>query len=208
MMNSIFYSWRQEWSTVFTLGEELIALVDGHDLAHWRAMAIMERGWILIGQGQFTEAISHMRRAIGMLQDMGTRLSIPGYLFYIAGAQGAANQLDEAVGTVTEALILVEITSEYLTQSALYRFKGDLLLMQNRNKEMDAERCFHKALTIAHHQGAKSLELRATMSLVRLWQQQGKHSAAHNVLSTIYNGFTEGFETADLQEARGLLDEL
>ncbi len=208
VMNSIFYSWLQEWSTVFTLGEELIAMVDGHDLAHWRAMAIMERGWILIGQGQFAEAISHMRRAIGMLQDMGTRLSIPGYLFYIAGAQGAANQLDEAVGTVTEALILVETTSEYLTQSALYRFKGDLLLMQNRNKEMDAERCFHKALTIAHHQGAKSLELRATMSLACLWQQQGKHSVAHNVLSTIYNWFTEGFDTADLQEARGLLDKL
>ena len=86
--------------------------------------------------------------------------------------------------------------------------RGDLLLQLSWDDVAEAESCFHKALDVARNQQAKSLELRAAMSLARLWQQQGKHQEAHDLLASVYNWFTEGFETADLQEAKALLDEL
>jgi predicted ATPase len=90
----------------------------------------------------------------------------------------------------------------------LYRLKGELLLTRSAEHHTEAERCFRQALEIARRQQAKSLELRAAMSLSRLWQRQGKHAAAHKLLAPIYGWFTEGFDTADLQEAKTLLDEL
>jgi len=99
-------------------------------------------------------------------------------------------------------------------EAELYRLKGELTLKQSRveslasSAQKEAEGCFHKAIAIARRQNAKSLELRAVMSLARLWQQQGKQSEAHKLLSEIYNWFTEGFDTKDLQEAKALLEEL
>src|SRR5262249_51456920 len=90
----------------------------------------------------------------------------------------------------------------------LCRLKGELLLQQNSANQADAETCFHHALDIARSQQAKSLELRATTSLARLWQQQGKRQEAHDLLASVYNWFTEGFDTADLKDAKTLLDEL
>jgi predicted ATPase len=90
----------------------------------------------------------------------------------------------------------------------LYRLKGALLLQQSSANSTEAETCFHHALDIARSQQAKSLELRAATSLARLWQQQGKRQEAHDLLAPFYHWFTEGFDTADLQEAKALLDEL
>jgi len=114
---------------------------------------------------------------------------------------------------VAEALTMVEKNEERWNEADLYRLKGELTLQQSsvqslESRGREAEGCFLKAIEIARKQQAKSLELRAAMSLARLWQEQGKQHEAHTLLSDIYNWFTEGFDTKDLQEAKALLDEL
>src|SRR5215471_17631355 len=107
-----------------------------------------------------------------------------------------------------EALTLVNTTGEHWYESGLYRLKGELLLQQSSDNQAEAESCFHHALDIAQSQQAKSLELRTATSLARLWQQQGKRHEAHDLLAPVYNWFTEGFDTADLIDAKALLDAL
>jgi predicted ATPase len=107
---------------------------------------------------------------------------------------------------LAEALAAVDKTDFY--EAALYRLKGELLLGQTAPDASQAEVCFQQALSIARRQQAKSWELRAAMSLARLWQQQGERQEAHDLLAPIYGWFTEGFDTADLQEAKTLLAEL
>ena len=109
---------------------------------------------------------------------------------------------------LTEALAHVDTTDERWYAPELYRLKGELLLQQSSDNSTEAETCFHDALAIARNQQAKSLELRAATSLARLWQQQGKRQEAHDLLAPVYNWFTEGFDTADLQSAKALLDAL
>ena len=106
------------------------------------------------------------------------------------------------------ALTLAETTGERWYESEIYRLKGELLLQQASDNQADAESCFHHALDIARSQQAKSFELRIATSLARLWQSQGKRQEAHALLAPIYNWFTEGFDTADLKDAKALLDEL
>ena len=109
---------------------------------------------------------------------------------------------------LTEALTLMDTTGERWYAPELYRLKGALLLQQSADNQADAETCFQQAMAIAQNQQAKSWELRATTSLARLWQQQGKRQEAHDLLAPVYHWFTEGFDTADLQDAKALLDEL
>ncbi len=126
-------------------------------------------------------------------------------------------QVEEGLSALAEALTLVDKTGERVYEAELYRLKGELLLTQEgkkqrakgKNKELsEAEECFQKALKVARKQSAKSLELRAAMSLSRLWQQQGKKAEARELLAPIYNWFTEGFDTADLKDTKALLEAL
>ena len=103
---------------------------------------------------------------------------------------------------------MAEETGDQLWVAEIHRLKGDLLLAQSVEHWPQAEACYARALEVARAQGAKSLELRAAMSLVRLWRDQGKRAEAHDLLAPVYGWFTEGFETADLKDAKGLLDEL
>jgi predicted ATPase len=109
---------------------------------------------------------------------------------------------------LTEALERVDTTGERWYEPELYRLKGELLLQQSSDNQVEAQTCFHHALTIARDQQAKSFELRTATSLARLWQQQGKRQEAHALLAPVYQWFTEGFDTADLQDAKALLDAL
>jgi predicted ATPase len=117
-------------------------------------------------------------------------------------------QPEAGLTVLTEALTLVDTTGERWYEPELYRLKGELLLQQNSANQAEAENCFHQAITIAQNQQAKSLELRAATSLAKLWQQQGKRAEAYDLLAPIYEWFTEGFDTADLQDAKALLAEL
>jgi predicted ATPase len=109
---------------------------------------------------------------------------------------------------LAEALMLVDKTGERWYEPEIYRLKGALLLQQSPDKHAEAQACFHHALDVARSRQAKSLELRVATSLARLWQQQGKHAEAYQLLAEVYGWFTEGFDTADLQEAKALLNEL
>ena len=115
---------------------------------------------------------------------------------------------EEGLIALDEALAVVESTGERYWEVELHRLKGTLLLARSAEPQAEAEACFHQALDVARRQHAKSLELRAAMSLARLWQRQGKCDAAREVLDEVYGWFTEGFDTADLREAKALLDEL
>src|SRR5262249_20764715 len=132
----------------------------------------------------------------------------PYWLALLAETHGTIGQPEEGLAVLTEALTLVDTTGERWYEPELYRLKGELLLQQALDNQAEAENCFQHALAIARNQQAKSFELRTATSLARLWQQQGKRQEAHDLLAPVYHWFTEGFDTADLQEAKTLLEEL
>ena len=132
----------------------------------------------------------------------------PYSLALLAEASAQVGQTAEGLEALTEALATLAKSRARWWEAELYRLRGALLLQGAVAQPGEAEACFHQALTVARRQQAKSLELRAAMSLSRLWQQQGKREEARELLAPVYSWFTEGFDTADLQEAKALLDEL
>ena len=158
-------------------------------------------------QGQGEEGIAQLHQGLAAVRAAGSGLDWPRFLLLLAEAYGSVGQLEAGLSAVTEALATVHKTGERWWEAELYRLKGELLLALSAEKHTEAESCFHQALDIARRQQTKSLELRAAMSLARLWQGQGKHAEAHELLAPIYDWFTEGFDTVDLQEARALLAE-
>jgi predicted ATPase len=147
-----------------------------------------------------------MRQGLAALQATGTEEYL--YLALLADAQGQGGQAEEELTLLAEVLTAIEKAGAHGYEAELYRLKGELLLRQAIPDTPQAEACFQQALAIAHSQHAKSWELCAALSLSRLWQQQGKRAEARQLLELIYSWFTEGFDTADLQEARALLEEL
>lgn len=142
--------------------------------------------------------------------DTDAQLVLPYWLTLLAEAYGRAGQPEEGLDTLAKALVITEHTGEFWWMADIYWLKGELLLAQTTKTHtvQDVEACFRQAIDIARTQQAKSLELRAATSLARLWQQQGKRQDARKLLALLYGWFTEGLGTADLQEARALLDEM
>ena len=130
------------------------------------------------------------------------------WLALLAEGYGVAGQVDDGLGALAEAFALTEASGERGWEAELYRLKGELLAQQPACRLMEAEACLQQALDLARRQEAKALELRAALSLARLWQGQGRCDEARTLLVEIYDWFTEGFDTADLREARGLLESL
>jgi len=137
---------------------------------------------------------------------MGFELNRPYWLAVLAAACGKAERTDDTLALVAEALALVERRDEHYWEADICRVKGELLLESRRSSE--AETCFRHAIEIARRQSAKSVELRATTSLARLLDKQGRRDEARRMLGEIYGWFTEGFDTADLKDAKALLDAL
>jgi predicted ATPase len=133
---------------------------------------------------------------------------MPYWLVLLASAHGRCGQPQEGLATVTEALDAVVRSGERCWEAELHRLQGQLLLQKDAANQAEAEACFHRAIEFARAQKAKSWELRAATSLARLWRDQGKPEHAHELLALIYGWFTEGFDTADLKDAKELLDEL
>jgi predicted ATPase len=169
------------------------------------------QGWAQVVQGQGEVGIGQIRHGLAALRATGAAVRLPYYLALLAEACGQTGQTTEGLALLTEALALVDATGECWWEAELHRLRGELLLHAEcgvQNAESTAEECFHQALDVARRQHARSLELRAAMSLGRLWQRQGKRTEAHQLLAEIYGWFTEGFDMADLQDARALLDAL
>jgi predicted ATPase len=169
---------------------------------------MLEQGWALAAQGQDAQGVAQMHQGLAALQATGTGLLVAEYLVLLAEVYGRMGQAEEGLRRLAEALALVDATGEHYYAAEGARLEGELRRQQATPDEPQAEWCFHQALAVARRQQAKSLELRAAMSLCRLWQQQGKRDEAYNLLAPIYGWFTEGFDTADLHEAKALLEEL
>ena len=151
--------------------------------------------------------IPQMRQGLAAWCATGAGVFRPHYLTLLSAVYGKAGLVEQEWTALTEALEIVKSTGERWWEAEIHRIKGELLLRRASPTE-EVEDCFRQALAMAQHQQAKSLELRAAMSLARLWQQQGKRAEARELLAPIYGWFTEGFDTADLQEAKALLDAL
>jgi predicted ATPase len=166
------------------------------------------QGWSLTVPGQGEAGITQMRDGLEALRATGGQLRLPYYLSLMAESYGQAGQVEAGLSLLDEALSQVEKTEERWRVAEVYRLKGDLLLQQDVSDVSQAESYFHQALDMARHQQAKALELRAAVSLGRLWQQQGKCHEAREILIDITSWFTEGLDTVDLQEAKALLADL
>jgi class 3 adenylate cyclase/DNA-binding SARP family transcriptional activator len=191
--------------------EELLRSPSGMDLIWWM-QGTLHRGEAVAMLGQIQEGMAQMREGIAAFHAIGARTLLPGALGSLAVAQAKAGQLQEGLATLAEALDLVAETEEHHWEAELYRLQGELLLVQDDQGRaeagLQAERCFQQAIEVARRQRARSWELRATTSLARLWQEQGRVNEARQMLAEIYGWFTEGYNTADLIEARKLLEEL
>ncbi|HBY97701.1 MAG TPA: adenylate cyclase [Chloroflexi bacterium] len=195
-----------------TQAEALIALAREQESAYWEVRGTILRGWALAMQsenaGGFEEGIMQIHRGLTALQASGVKLGQSYFLGLFAAAAAKGGQIEEGLRAVEEALALVAEIGERQWESELHRLKGELLLAASAENHAEAENCFRQALSVARQQGAKSLELRAAMGVSRLLRQQGRRSAARQVLVKAYGRFSEGFDTADLRAARRLLDEL
>ena len=165
-------------------------------------------GWALAMQGQGEAGLAEMRQGLAADLATGSKSWQPYLLGLLAEAYGAGGHPDAGLTALAEALAVMDDTGLRYYAAELYRLKGALLLPQAVPDAAQAETCFHQALDIARQQQAKSFELRAATSLARLWQSQGKRQEAYDLLAPVYQWFTEGFDTADLQEAKTLLDQL
>jgi adenylate cyclase len=202
--------WRREVECAKERAEAVITLSNEHGFIHSLSVGMIKRGWAVAKQGMVAEGIRQLHQGLAAGRDTGTELSLSYYLSLLAEAYRLGGQVDAGLHTLAEALAHMDNTGERHLEAELHRLKGECLLAltARRCKEREAEECFRQALTIARRQQAKSLELRAAMSLGRLKQQQGRYAEAHQILAEIYGWFTEGFETPDLQEAKALLEAL
>jgi predicted ATPase len=197
---------RREWPMAAEQNEARVALCAEQGFEHWLVWGTFYRGHALAEQGRTDEGIAQMRAALAAMQSIGTELDRPWNLAALAAAHGKAGRTGDGLALVAEALGLVERRDERVGEADIYRVKGELLLESGGSSE--AETCFRRAIEIARRQSAKSLELRATTSLARLLDKEGRQDEARRMLSEIYGWFTEGFKTADLKDAKALLDEL
>lgn len=204
---TLFHHFERDVAATQKRAEAAIAISTEHGFALFLAEAIIYRGWALVNQGNVDEGIAQIRQGMDTLQKIGVVLVLTNGLAVLAESLAKVGQIDEGLETLNEALDLVNSHEERWWESELYRLKGELLAMQGK-PDAQIEANFQQAITIARRQSAKSLELRATVSLARLYQQQDKRAEAHQMLFEIYNWFTEGFDTVELKAARVLLEEL
>jgi predicted ATPase/class 3 adenylate cyclase len=188
--------------------ETSMAFATEQGIAQWLAQGTVLRGWALSAQGRVAEGRQQLCQGMAAWRATGAELTRPWYLAQLAEACWQDGQGREGLQALTEAFTLVHTTEERWWEAEMHRLRGALLLLGSAAHTTEAEDCYQHALDIARRQQAKSLELRAALSLSRLWQRQGKCVEAYELLAPVYGWFTEGFDTTDLQEAKALLDEL
>ncbi len=224
----VFYGHRQELQTMRRQAEALLALATAQGFPAYAAVGAILQGVALAEQGHREEGIAQAHQGLAAQRTAGAELPRPFMLILLADTCVRIGQVEEGLQVLDEVQALVNKSGACVHEAELYRLKGELTLQQENQKskgkgqkakisnpqhptpgaQSEAEECFHKAIDIARRQQTKMWELRATTSLARLWQSQGKQHAAHDQLSEIYRWFTEGFDTVDLKEAKALLKEL
>ena len=176
-------------------------------------MGTILRGWAMTEDNEISDGIAKMRGGLAAFQAMGAEIMRPYYLALLAEAHGKLRQGKEALSLIAEAQATMNNSRECWWEAELYRLRGELMFefaadQHSDTENQEAEMLLQKAVDVALHQKALSLELRAAMTLSRLWQKQGKEAEARQVLTRVYGGFSEGFDRADLLSAKSLLSEL
>ena len=177
-------------------------------LSYFHSEAKVILAWTMVEQSSTQSAVTELREAYANPEHTSQRLHRPFLLALLADAEERAGRSAIGLRMLDEALALVEEMDERWWEAELHRLKGQLLLSLPADNVAAAEACYERAITVARGQGARSLELRSSTSLARLWHMEGKVTAARELLAPIYVWFTEGFDTPDLKEAKALLDQL
>ncbi len=190
--------------------EAAMAIATEHGFSFWRASGLIMGGWALAEQGASARGIAQLHQGLTALLATGAETYRTYYLALLAQALGWEGQIEEGLGVLAEALALMHATGESFHGAELHRLKGEFLLRQEAAEGAcrEAEACFRQALTIARRQQARSLELRAAMSLTRLYRKQDRQAEARPILAECYDWFTEAFDAPDLKEAKALLEQL
>jgi predicted ATPase len=188
--------------------DELVALAVEKGAVQWKALGILDQGRLLLLTGKASDAVQMMSSGIAGFRSTGSTTWMPWQLSFLASAYAELGQFDEAWRYINEAMTAVETTKERWCEAELNRVAGEIALMLPEPDAAKAQAYFERALAVARQQQAKSWELRASMSLARLWRDQGKVQQARELLAPVYGWFTEGFDTRDLRDAKALLEEL
>ena len=204
---------RGEYEAAWALAQRLSALGREHHFGLYEAAGAIFQGYVFVQRGELEQGRALLTAGLAQYRARSTPILLPFFLSFLATAALRQGQSADALHVIDEALRLTATNFDCFWEVELHRLRGELLLLQAGNKPLGtgqgtAAACFQQALAIARQQGAKALELRAAISLSRLWQTQGQHDAARALLAEMYGWFTEGFDTADLQEARALLNDL
>jgi predicted ATPase len=199
---------RRDVLATYEHAEAAVALATAQGFPLWIGLGTILRGWALAMQGQREEGLAQVRQGLAAWQATGAAVLVPFFCTVLADVCDHLGDPEDGLQALAEAHTLVEQQEERWWEAEIHRLRGVLLLRQTGTSQAEAEAWLQRALAVARRQEAKSLELRAAMSLSRLWQQQGKRDEAQALLAPIYGWFTEGFDTADLQEAKALLDAL
>jgi predicted ATPase len=197
---------RREFAMAQGRAEAAVEIAGKHRMSAWFGHASVCRGFALVGLGHQAEGIAQIQAGLAAWHVTGARLLDTQWLGFLAEAHLQADQLGEALSALDRAIETAAVTAESHYQAELYRLKG--VLLAETGDAAEAASWLQRAIDVARSQQAKSLELRAATSLARLWRDQGKRAQAHDLLAPVYGWFTEGFDTADLKDAKALLDEL
>jgi predicted ATPase len=197
-----------DYVTASRLVNELVTLADDKGTSFWKAWGMMNKGLLLAVTGKVLDGIYASSSGIAALQSTGATMCLPYYSSCLAMNHAKIGQFEDAGRLIREAMRTIEETNERWFEAEIYRISGEIELKSPNSGGAKPEVYFARALSVARAQQAKSFELRATMSIARLWSEQGKRAEAHNLLAPIYGRFIEGFDTPDLKAAQVLLDEL
>jgi predicted ATPase len=205
---AVFHQYQQEREVVRQYAEITTRVSREQGFPFWLGAGLILQSWARATRHQPAEQIPSMHEGLAICRATGAALWLPYFLTLLAETYGAASQPDAGLRLLDEAHTIMDTTQERFYEAEVHRVQGTLVLAQAAAQHAQAETCFQQALDVARRQQARSWELRAAMSLGHLWQQHGKRDAAHELLAPIYGWFTEGFDTADLQEAKSLLEAL
>ena len=191
-----------------THADELVALADEKGALMWKALGILAQGCFLAATAKASDAVRMITIGLNAETETGATLWMPTFVSFLAKAHAELGKFDDAWRCIGEAMTAVETTKERWFEADILRIAGEIALMSPEPDTPKAEAYFERALAVARQQQAKSWELRASVSLARLWRNQGKVQQARELLAPVYGWFTEGFDTRDLKDAKALLEEL
>jgi len=195
-------------ATACACSNDSVELASEHGFPYWAAFGRILQGWAVAQTGQATTGIADIRDGLAASEATGTRVRAPLFLTLLAEALALAGKVEEGLATLDEALAKAVASGERGWDAEIHRLRGELTGRLPYPDPAKAEDSFRTALAIAREQGTRGYELRAATSLARLWREQGRRAEGRDLLTPLYGWFTEGFDTADLKEAKRLLDDL